>query len=552
MSRRALTGILNVYGWFFRLLLVWLFVVSASFSGLDNSQINAQVTGQSGFRLIPFKFDTQVPPNYSAGSVGDGFVAYVPATARFEATSPASGTVNQSLLGFAETAKLDIAINANFYTDLSTGGSPGCLGFCGSTGRIIANKSSSSSRYAFITHQNADLTSLGSRIIARESRVAILNYADVAGNQAELNSIAAKLNADVKIESIVSGNSLGVLNGVYQSQTESFSGMNDAASRTLIGYTSDGQIVFAVFKAAAFNSRIKSFLQKSTPRITQAVMLDGGGSSQLYYRAGINSVDGLANYSADSFNSQHNLGSGGESVASGTTGLQGLPAAKQVYAPLFGRPGQQGLRNVPAYIGAVLATEIVTQPPVSNPVEPPTLPPVTAPPIAPSVTSRYLLSAGWNAIALNVSAPDVAKASDLAGALSAAGADVEVISRMESSTYKSFIPIAGDEGIGDFNLVEGEGLFIKLKNLTPIEFQLTGQTIPVSNSIPATESGIRFLGNLQGSAQQVAHQSMQQVTQVSSYEQGQFNSIVFEEDLVFGNDFQLIPTKGYFVVVKSR
>lgn len=537
----------------FKLLLVCLLVAPSLLGGIGYRQLEAQSLRQQGLMLRPFKFDTQAPPNYSAGSIGDGFVAYVPASAQFRATSHVRGTAHQSIVGYANAEQLDIAINANFYIDLSTGVSPGCLGFCGSTGQVVANKSSSSSRYAFITHQDADLTAFGSRIIARESRVAILNYADVMANQVELNSIAAKLNANPKVEAVVSGNSLGVLNGVYQSQTELFAGMNDPSSQTLIGYTSTGEIVFAVFKTATFNSRIKSFLQNSTPQIIHAVMLDGGSSSQLFYRPGINTLEGLSGYTADSFNRQHNLSSTGETVPSGTTGLEGSPAASQVYAPLFGRSGRQGLRNVPAYIGAVLPSA-VSQTPVSSPIEPPASPPAlppTTPPVL-STTSSYTLSPGWNAIALNVSVPDIAKASDLAGALTAAGAEVEVISRMESSTYKSFIPIAEGEDIGDFNLVEGEGLFIKLKNITPVEFELTGEPIPALKSVSTAESGIRFLGNIQGGAQQFARQSAEQVTQVSSYEQGQFSSIIFAEELVFGNDFQLVPTKGYFVVVKSR
>ncbi len=571
MNRSAFSGVFSINGSLSRLfvlcLLVCLLVGPSTYIGFNDSAVSAQVAGQGGaqgrFSLVPLKFDTQVPPNYSTSSVGDGFVAYLPANSRFQASSPASGAPNQSILEFAETARLDIAINANFYTDLSTGGSPGCLGFCGSTGKIIANKSSSSSRYAFIVHQDANLSSLGNRIIARDSRVAILDYADVAGEQGTLNVISAKLNADPKIESVVSGNSLAALNGAYQSQTESFSGMNDASSRTLIGYTSTGQIVFAVFKTAAFKSRIKSFIQNSTPKITQAIMLDGGGSSQLYYRAGIDTLSGLSGYSADSFNSTHNLGSSGERVDSGTTGLANSAAAKQIYAPLFGRPGQQGLRNVPAYIGAVLSTESVVPPVVSTPVVPPVQPPGQPPttdPLPPvlSSTSTYTLSPGWNAIALNVSAPDVTKASDLAAVLAEAGADVEVISRMESSSYKSFIPAAEgiSEGIGDFNLVEGTGLFLKLKNLTPIEFKLTGLPISPLISTSIVESGIKFVGNMQGSAQQVAKSAVSPanaqtvIRSISSYEQGQFNSLVFDEDLVFGNDFQLTPTKAYFIVIK--
>lgn len=496
------------------------------------------------------------------GAGGDGFLAVAPAASRFVTTPFSSATSFEGIQQFGSRTGVDVAINANF------GRAGGCEGFCGDFRDLGYFAADRSLLAAFVVHSggievdgfdSGDLANYdfvdrngdGLIVPAGNSRYAIVYFFEQRDDVTATSAIAAKLRS-AQVEAVVTGNAIARLNNQTSNFPASFGGLTDGSSRTVIGFRDSTQeFVFLTLKSAPY-SRVVEALEAN--EVSSAVMLDGGGSTQMYYAAGFNSV--VAGYEADAYNRQHSL----------TPGTVGAGQDTQLYVPQFARPAENGARARPNFIGAIIPDPPLAEPEIpespgiedeelgdgndnGNPVEP-AQPEV--PESADLLAVDFRFSPGWNLIHIPVRLPEVTTAATLATALQDQGVAVEFISRYEGSTTRSYIADPEFE-TGDFELVSGQGLYV-FNSGVPAPVTLTGEP-RANDSLIVIPSGVSAIGFGQPPPNYSAYQFLDrasgaeiELTQLTRYATGSFTPAVRADGENFGPDFPISSTQGYVVI----
>jgi hypothetical protein len=175
---------------------------------------------------------------------------------------------------------------------------------------------------------------------------------------------------------------------------------------------------------------------------------------------------------------------------------------------------------------------------------------------------NYQLNAGWNLIHFPVviegEEQDLLLASELIEDWNSQGAEIVHVTKYENNDFDFFT--SREDGTytydDDFQVSPGSGYFIFNNSDGLDEVQITG-LIP-EDSVPLVlVNGWNLIGVV--SENEYDSESLVRtmisegfsVDTISRYENGLYNSVVLDEELVFGNNFNIIDKQGYFVRVVS-
>lgn len=187
---------------------------------------------------------------------------------------------------FAENNNLSVAINTNFYDTTNNG----IIGFFGDNENILYNKPPNLLDYALVKFKSSVVNS--SRLDMGNGNIEVSN--GTLGIVNIINDFTPEKQGFIKqnAEWVVTGFAYfglenlpqaGVLNGsTYSSLTD--------APRTVIGWNVKNELVIAVFENLNINNLGSA---SSSSGITHGIILDGGGSAQLYSKAGLGEVEGI-------------------------------------------------------------------------------------------------------------------------------------------------------------------------------------------------------------------------------------------------------------------
>ncbi|KXK26994.1 MAG: hypothetical protein TR69_WS6001001018 [candidate division WS6 bacterium OLB20] len=171
----------------------------------------------------------------------------------------------------------------------------------------------------------------------------------------------------------------------------------------------------------------------------------------------------------------------------------------------------------------------------------------------------YSLNEGWNLIGFPIVSENWTKASQLLRHINRAGVGVTHIASYDSSGWKIYSArVNGDGEIvefgEDYNLVPGHALFIKSQQVGA--FNLTGrkfaEPVPLNLergwNLISVQSPAEYTAGSLISKCEAANMSCDTV---SRYEAGRYENVVKDAGTLFGLDFNIITTRGYFVRVKD-
>jgi hypothetical protein len=172
----------------------------------------------------------------------------------------------------------------------------------------------------------------------------------------------------------------------------------------------------------------------------------------------------------------------------------------------------------------------------------------------------FQLSAGWNLIHIPLvdqTADAVRTAGDLIDEWNSQGADIKHVARFRNGQFEMFSKReSGTEYSRDFDLVPGQGLFV-LNYAGNITTSFAGNV--VDQSLPVRlNQGWNLVGlynpdedlDTEIVFNKAGEQSVGMRT-ISQFENGQYQSVISEDGLVFGNNFNVIGKRGYFIRVEG-
>lgn len=170
----------------------------------------------------------------------------------------------------------------------------------------------------------------------------------------------------------------------------------------------------------------------------------------------------------------------------------------------------------------------------------------------------YILNAGWNLISLPLYNTDtdnpIQTVSTLLDHWNEQGADIVHIARFRNGKFEMYSKReTGATFTNDFALIPGEAYFVL--NYKPINATFTGNPIESAVKVPIS-NGWNMIGiisplNEYNSEQILDEFEAEGITAdtITMHESGLYQSVIKEEDLVYGNNFNIVDTKGYFVRV---
>ena len=170
--------------------------------------------------------------------------------------------------------------------------------------------------------------------------------------------------------------------------------------------------------------------------------------------------------------------------------------------------------------------------------------------------TTYTLNSGWNLIALNFVSNDFKTVSQLAAEMNRQGIHVVQISKYDNGNWIHFAYRLNDgeepETFGNnFTLVPGEGYFIRALDAGTIV--LKGQRF--TSSVPLQLNLGWNLESIQSPAKYTANSFLSKCnelgancTAISKFTDNTYESVVNFENQIFGNNFDIKNTEGYFVL----
>ncbi|MBD3280314.1 hypothetical protein GF389_02200 [Candidatus Dojkabacteria bacterium] len=174
-----------------------------------------------------------------------------------------------------------------------------------------------------------------------------------------------------------------------------------------------------------------------------------------------------------------------------------------------------------------------------------------------SEVATYTLNAGWNLITMPlISSDGISTASELLDHFNNQGADVKHIAKYTDSGFEMYTKRENDQEFSnDYNIVPGHGYFVL--NYEPQEVKIKGRKF--DEAIPfRVRNGWNLVGVYTNEAPYTAEELLKDMEAegieadvVSKYEGGLYTSVVYEDDVLYGNDYNIFERAGYFVRVNS-
>lgn len=174
-----------------------------------------------------------------------------------------------------------------------------------------------------------------------------------------------------------------------------------------------------------------------------------------------------------------------------------------------------------------------------------------------SEVATYNLFAGWNLVTVPlISDEGVDTASKLLKHFNDQGADVKHVAKYTSSGFEMYTKRENDqEYSNDFNIVPGQGYF--LLNYSAAKVKISGHKF--DQSVPfRVRNGWNLVGIYTNEREYTAEDLLKEMSSegiqadtLSKYDGGQYTSVIFEDDVVYGNDYNIFERAGYFLRVVS-
>ncbi|HPM14214.1 MAG TPA: hypothetical protein PLK49_02315, partial [Candidatus Dojkabacteria bacterium] len=174
---------------------------------------------------------------------------------------------------------------------------------------------------------------------------------------------------------------------------------------------------------------------------------------------------------------------------------------------------------------------------------------------------KLTLTEGFNLVAFPIiftdtNGEDISKASKLINYLNDKGAQITSITAFRSGKFLVYANRDGQEYGEDFNILPGEGYFLKslsdgvflfsgkkVENSLEIQLYEGWNLVNIYNSNKASYSGFDVL-------KQMNSQSINAVA-ISKWEDSRYYTVASQNGKDYGNDFNVYSTRGYFVRVMS-
>lgn len=174
-----------------------------------------------------------------------------------------------------------------------------------------------------------------------------------------------------------------------------------------------------------------------------------------------------------------------------------------------------------------------------------------------SEVATYNLNLGWSLIAFPViSNQSIDTASKLIDHFNEQGADIKHIARYTDSGFQMYTKREGDiEYSNDFNIIPGQGYFVLNYQVATVNLQGNRFDEPVPFRV---SNGWNLVGVYTNEKQYTAENLLKDIKSkgitadtVSKYDSSLYTNVVYEGDILFGNDFNLLEKQGYFIRVIS-
>jgi len=174
--------------------------------------------------------------------------------------------------------------------------------------------------------------------------------------------------------------------------------------------------------------------------------------------------------------------------------------------------------------------------------------------------SNYKLISGWNLIHLNLVSlknGNNIKASDLVRDWNNQGAEIIQLAKYEAGQFITYTNRGGVVFGQDFNLMPGQGYFVQ--NITKSLVRVNLKGFKLEGAAPISFSnGWNLVGLAKPSQDYTASKFISKLGEngtvadtISQFENGTYQSLVIDAGTTFGNDYNLVETRGYFVRVNS-
>ncbi len=174
---------------------------------------------------------------------------------------------------------------------------------------------------------------------------------------------------------------------------------------------------------------------------------------------------------------------------------------------------------------------------------------------------EFRLISGWNLIHLPLidtrTDGNVDSAGELIDYWNGQGADIKHVARYRNGQFQMFSKReSGTEYSTDFDLIPGEGLFIlNLAGNTNVTFSGNRfeSSVPVKLNQGWNLVGIMAPGQSLNSEAVLKKAQLQGFTAdtISQFEGGTYQSVISKDDTIFGNNFNIVDKRGYFIRVES-
>lgn len=173
----------------------------------------------------------------------------------------------------------------------------------------------------------------------------------------------------------------------------------------------------------------------------------------------------------------------------------------------------------------------------------------------------YDLNAGWNLIHIPMidtrTEKAVKTADDLIAYWNEQGADIKHVARFKGGKFELYGKReSGTTYSPDFNLIPGEGLFVfnsSTNNTVTFSGNEFDQSFPIQIS-----NGWNLLGVISPDTDYTSESFLKKLNEqgvqadtISQLQNGTYQSVISEEGTTFGNNFNVIDSRGYFVKVVS-
>jgi hypothetical protein len=174
----------------------------------------------------------------------------------------------------------------------------------------------------------------------------------------------------------------------------------------------------------------------------------------------------------------------------------------------------------------------------------------------------YVLSSGWNLIHIPMidtrTEDAIESASDFVNYWKNQGANILHIARYKDGKFEMYTQRETDNEYdsSDFDIYPGEGIFVMNMGDT-IELTFSGNK--VEESFPLTlNNGWNLVGVIAPETDYNSEQVLEGIGEqgitadtISQFENGIYQSVIYEESTLFGNNFNVIEKRGYFIRVQD-